>query len=204
MTTYERLRVHPERPQIRQINRAVEFLKDGAFVVVPTETTYAMMMLPTATDAQASVRQLRGLDENHLWSLVCRDMSQASEYVKIDNQAHRVLKRHLPGPFTFILPASSTLPKRVFGKRRDIGLRMPEHAVCQMLLDAVGGPLLATSMQFMDHDEVAISPDLIDERARYQHCALIDAGWCGSVPTTIVDLCGEEPEMLRQGLGIWE
>jgi len=203
-TTFEHLRIHPERPQIRQIRRAADMLRQGAFAVVPTETTYAIMMLPQAVDAQHAVRQLRQLDQKHLWSLVVSDLSQASEYVCMNNQAHRILKRHLPGPYTFVLPASSQLPKRVFGKRRDIGIRMPLHTVCSMLLEELGEPLLATSMQFAGADDVAMDPDDMAQALKHLHVVLMDAGWGGMIPTTIVDLCDDACTILRQGMGDWD
>jgi len=202
-TTFEHLRMHPDRPQIRQIRRAVDMLRQGAFAVVPTETTYAIMMLPQAMEAQNTVRQLRQLDQKHLWSLVVSDLSQAAEYVRMDNQAHRILKRHLPGSYTFVLPASSHLPKRVFGKRRDIGIRMPLHSVCSMLLAELKEPLLATSMQFHGEDDVAMDPDNMARGLKHLHVVLMDAGWGGMTPTTIVDLCDDEYTVLRQGLGDW-
>ncbi len=201
--TFERIRLHPERPHIRHIKHAAKLLQDGAFAVVPTETTYAIMVLPAALKAQESIRQLRGLDESHLWSLVCADLSQAAQYVSIDNPSHRILKHALPGPYTFVLPANSKLPKRIFGKRKDVGIRMPDHAVCHMLLQELGEPLLATSMQFPDEDDIAIDPDAMEPRIKHMHAVLLDAGWGGMTPTTVVDLCGDVPEILRQGLGDW-
>jgi len=200
---FEHLRMHPERPQIRQIRRAVDVLKQGGFAIVPTETTYAIMMLPKSLQAQATVRQLRQLDEKHLWSLVVADLSQASAYVSMDNQAHRILKRCLPGPYTFILPATGTLPKRVFGKRKDVGIRMPSHTICAMLLDELGEPLLATSMQFPDDDYIATEPEQMQLRCKHLQGVLMDAGWGGMTPTTVVDLCDEQASVLRAGLGEW-
>ncbi|MBN4082260.1 threonylcarbamoyl-AMP synthase [Mariprofundus ferrooxydans] len=199
---FEHLRVQPERPQIRQIRRAADVLRQGGFAIVPTETTYAIMILPQALQAQDAVRQLRQLDDKHLWSLVVSDLSQAANYVSMDNQAHRILKRCLPGPYTFILPATGTLPKRVFGKRKDVGIRMPSHAVCSMLLDELGEPLLATSMQFSDEEYIATDPEQMRERCQHLSAVLIDAGWGGMTPTTIVDLCDDE-NVLRLGLGEW-
>jgi tRNA threonylcarbamoyl adenosine modification protein (Sua5/YciO/YrdC/YwlC family) len=204
MHIYERLRFHPDRPQIRQIRRAADLLRQGMFAIVPTETTYAMMVLPESFDALDTIRQVRRLDDSHLWALACSDLSQAARYVCIDNRAHRILKRHFPGPFTFIMPASSGLSKRVFGKRRDVGIRMPEHVVCRMLLEELGTPLLTTSMQFPDEEFAACDPDLLHEQMKHLNCVLMDAGWGGMTPTTVVDLCGEEPNLLREGLGDWE
>jgi len=200
---FEHLRMHPDRPQIRQIRRAVDILKQGGFAIVPTETTYAIMMLPQSLQAQATVRQLRQLDEKHLWSLVVADLSQASAYVSMDNQAHRILKRCLPGPYTFILPATGTLPKRVFGKRKDVGIRMPRDTICSMLLDELGEPLLATSMQFPDDDYIATEPEQMQLRCKHLQGVLMDAGWGGMTPTTVVDLCDEQATVLRTGLGEW-
>jgi len=201
---FEHLRMHPDRPQIRQIRRAVDTLRQGGFAIVPTETTYAMMILPEALKAQDSVRQLRQLDEKHLWSLVVSDLSQASNYVSMDNQAHRILKRCLPGPYTFILPATGRLPKRVFGKRKDIGIRMPSHTVCSMLLDELGEPLLATSMQFADEAYISTDPEDIEARCKHLHAVLMDAGWGGMTPTTVVDLCDDgDINVLRSGAGEW-
>ncbi len=204
MHTFEHMRLHPERPQARQIRHIAQSLHRGLFAVVPTETTYALMVLPSALKAQANIRQLRGLDDQHLWSLVCADLSQAAQYVSIDNPAHRILKKHLPGPYTFILPANSKLPKRVFGKRKDVGIRMPDHQVCHMLLEALNEPLLATSMQFADADAIEVDPDVIASRIKHLDALLLDTGWGGLQPTTIVDLCADIPEILRPGLGDWD
>jgi len=203
MHVFEHLRLHPERPQIRQIRRAVEFLKQGHFLVVPTETTYALVCSPQAVDAMAAIRQLRNLDDSHLWSLMCLDLSQASGSVRIDNQAHRLLKRCLPGPYTFILPASNVLPKRIFGKRRDVGIRIPEHAVCRALLEEFGEMLLATTFSFPGEIEPAYDADEFVGRIKHLSCAVLDAGWCGMVPTTVVDLCAGEPMLVREGTGVW-
>ncbi len=204
MHTFAHMRLHPERPQIRQIKHAAKLLKDGCFAVVPTDTTYAIMVLPTAHKAQEQIRQLRRLDEHHLWSLVVSDLSQAAQFVSIDNPSYRILKHYLPGPYTFVLPANSKLPKRIFGKRKDVGIRMPSHAVCTMLLEELGEPLLATSMQFPDEDFIATDPDAIEPRIKHLNAVLLDAGWGDMTPTTIVDLCDDVPQVLRQGLGEWE
>lgn len=201
---FERLRLHPERPQARLIRHAADGLRQGAVAVVPTESTYALMCLPRCGDAQKAVRRLRGLDEKHLWSLVCDSLSQAAHYVHMENQAHRVLRRSLPGPYTFVLPANSQLPKRIFGKRRDIGIRIPEHTVCRALLAELDEPLLATTLQFSDEAYPATDPDLFIDRLKGLNLLLLDAGWGGMEPTTVVDLCSDAPELLRQGLGEWD
>lgn len=199
----ERLRVHADRPQQRLIQRAAESVRQGRPVVVPTEATYAIMCLSEAADAQAQVRRLRQLDDTHLWTLVCADLSQASRYVHLDNHNFRLLKRYLPGPYTFILPALRSLPRRIFGKRRDIGIRVPEHTVCHLLIEAVGAPLLSTTLHFPDEAYPESDPDRFVERLKSLDMVVIDAGWGGVEPTTVVDLCGGEVKCLREGLGAW-
>ncbi|MDX8388071.1 MAG: L-threonylcarbamoyladenylate synthase [Ghiorsea sp.] len=204
MHTFEHMRLHPERPQIRQIRHVAKLLNDGLFAVVPTDTTYSIMVLPSALKAQESIRKLRGLDDSHLWALVCSDLSQAAKFVSIDNPAHRLLKRYLPGPFTFILPANSQLPKRIFGKRKDVGIRMPNHPVCHMLLQELGEPLLATSMQFANDDDIATDPEAITQSIKHLNAVVLDAGWGNMTPTTVIDLCNDTPEVIRHGLGDWQ
>ncbi len=203
MHQFEHLRLHPERPQIRQIRRAVALLRQGLFIVVPTDTTYVLMCKPESLNAINDMRQLRQLDATHLWSVVCVSLSQAATCVCMDNQAHRILKRCLPGAYTFILPASSSLPRRIFGKRRDVGIRMPDHPVCRLLLEEYGEVLLCTTLEFPDNTSPAIDPDDFVARLKHLSCAVLDAGWGGVEPTTVVDLCGHEPELLRVGAGIW-
>ncbi|MBF0281999.1 MAG: threonylcarbamoyl-AMP synthase [Zetaproteobacteria bacterium] len=201
--SYDRLRIDPERPNHHHIAKAARCLEQGGFLVVPTETTYALMVLPSAFDAQAAILKLRQLDAKHLWSLMCSDLSQASRFVSMDNGAHRLLKRHLPGPYTFILPACASLPKRLFGKRRDVGVRISEHPVCMMLLEHLDSPLLATSLQFANDDEIAMDNDAIHERMQHHDAIFLDCGWLGIEPTTVVDLCNGEPEVVRLGAGSW-
>jgi tRNA threonylcarbamoyl adenosine modification protein (Sua5/YciO/YrdC/YwlC family) len=200
---FERLRLHPDRPQARLIQHAADHMRKGVAAVVPTDATYALMALPTAHDAISGITALRRLDGHHLWSLICTDLSQASGYVRMENEVHRILRRCLPGPYTFILPANSRLPRRVFGKRRDVGLRIPQHTVCQMLLQELGEPLLATTLVFPGETDAAIDPDEFVGRLKGMNLLLLDAGWGGQDPTTVVDLCGEAPELIRQGAGQW-
>lgn len=203
MHVFEHLRLHPERPQIRQVRLAAQRLRQGLFLVVPTDTTYMLLCRPQATDAIAAIRRFRGLDDTHLWALVCASLSQAATCVYMDNQAHRTLKRCLPGPYTFILPASSSLPKRIFGKRRDVGIRIPDHPVCQMLLEECGEVLLATTLQLPGEFDPAYDPEEFVPRLKHLPCVVMDAGWGGMIPTTVVDLCEPETVLLRAGAGDW-
>ncbi|HXH65116.1 MAG TPA: L-threonylcarbamoyladenylate synthase [Mariprofundaceae bacterium] len=203
MRVFERLRLDPERPQSRLVRRAADLLRQGVFAAVPTDTTYTLMCAPEAFKAQGDIRRLRALDDRHLWSLVCSDLSQASRYVKMDNAAYRIVRHHLPGPYTFILPAASALPRRIFGRRRDVGIRIPEHPVCRMLLDEFGEPLVATTLQFAGDDTAETDPERIVGRLRGNDCVVLDVGWGGMVPTTVVDLCGTAPDLIRHGAGEW-
>jgi len=203
LSKFEHLRLHPERPQVRQIRRAAELLKQGRFVVVPTDTTYVLLCRPQATGAVADILKLRQLDNSHLWAVVCADLSQAATCVRMDNQAHRILKRCLPGAYTFILPACSSLPRRIFGKRRDVGVRIPDHPVCHLLLETCGEILLCTTLQFPDEENPAFDPDEFVSHLKHFSCAILDVGWGGMMPTTVVDLCEHEPVVLRQGVGDW-
>ena len=203
MHQFEHLRLHPERPQIRQIRRATALLQQGRFIVVPTDTCYALMCKPQATDAIADIGTLRQLDGHHLWTVICADLSQAATCVRIDNRAHRILKRCLPGPYTFILPSSASLPRRIFGKRRDVGIRIPDHPVCRLLLEACGEILLCTTLQFPEDDCPAFDPDEFVPRLKHLSNLVLDAGWGGLTPSTIVDLCEGEPVLLRAGAGEW-
>lgn len=203
MHIFRHLRLHPERPQIRQIRLAIDLLRQGLFLAVPTDSTYVLLCRPQSTNAIAAMRQLRELDNSHLWSVFCADLSQAATCVLIDNRAHRILKRCLPGPYTFILPASSSLPRRIFGKRRDVGIRMPDHPVCRMLLAECGEVLLATTLQLPGESGPEFDPELFAPRLARFSCAVLDAGWGGLLPTTVVDLCEPEPLLLRPGAGEW-
>ncbi|MDQ6962362.1 MAG: L-threonylcarbamoyladenylate synthase [Mariprofundaceae bacterium] len=201
---FELLRLHPERPQQRHIARAVQRLQQGWAVIVPTDSSYAFMCLPDAFEAQERICRLRGLDKHHLWSLVCHNLSQVSQYVNMDNVNHRIMRSHLPGPYTFILPASRRLAKRIFGKRRDIGIRMPCHAVCDALLATLNQPLLATTLQFVDEPFPAIDPDDFMARINFEKHVVLDAGWGGVESTTVVDLCDQVPVVVREGLGVFK
>jgi len=203
LSGYLRLRLHAERPAARALLQAVNHLNDGGFAVVMTETTYAMVAKPESKAAISAIQSVRQLDRSHLWALMCADLSQASQFVRMNNSAHRLLRKLLPGPYTFILPATSMIPKRVFGKRQDMGLRIPQLAVCHQLLQQFGSPLLATTMQFADESEPAYDPDQMDARLHHLHCVLMDAGWGGSEPTTVIDLCQDVPQLLRAGGGAW-
>ncbi len=156
---FEHFRMHPQRPVARRIQRAAERIRQGGFVVLPTDGAYAMVMACDAFDAQQQVRRLRRLDERHLWSLLCEDLSQAAAFVRIDNRNHRILRRYLPGPYTFVLPASSRMPRRVLKRRREVGIRMPDAPILRMLQEELAQALLATTMQMPDAESPMTDPE---------------------------------------------
>jgi len=203
MHAFEHLRLNPDRPQIRQIRCAVNALNKGMFVIVPTDTSYVLMCQPQATKAIAEILHLRQVDASHLWAVVCVDLSQAATCVRMDNQAHRILKRCLPGSYTFVLPACANLPRRIFGKRRDVGIRMPDHPVCRLLLEEYGDVLLCTTLQLPGEDMPAFDPDQFVPLVKHLSCAVLDAGWGGMTTTTVIDLCDDDPVVLREGAGDW-
>lgn len=184
------------------ISKAVEALREGAIIIFPTDTLYALGCDALNQRAIEKLCRLKGLNpEKNYLSVVCSDISQASEYARIDNKAFRILKACLPGQYTFILPASTRLPK-IFKGRKTVGVRIPDSSVARGIAEALGNPLLATSVDPFDEDmpETAAEPDLISERYRNDASILIDAGEGRTTPSTVVDLSDpDEPQIVRQG-----
>jgi tRNA threonylcarbamoyl adenosine modification protein (Sua5/YciO/YrdC/YwlC family) len=196
------LEVHPENPQARLLKQAVQVLQAGGVAAVPTDSSYALVCRLDDKAAAASLRRIRGVDDKHLLTLLCRDLSELASYARVDNRQFRLIKLGTPGPFTFILEATKEVPRRVsHPSRRTIGLRVPDHKVTQALLDLLGQPLLATTLILPGETEPLNDPDEIRERLREPVLAVLDAGACPRLPTTIVDLTGDEPVVLRRGLG---
>jgi tRNA threonylcarbamoyl adenosine modification protein (Sua5/YciO/YrdC/YwlC family) len=194
--------VHPDSPQRRLIGQAVSMLRAGALVVYPTDSSYALGCTMTNKAAQSRIRRIRGISESHYLTLVCRDLSEIALYAKVDNSAFRLLRAHTPGPTTFILKATHDVPKRLQdGKRRSIGLRVPDHPVAKALLEALGEPLLSTTLRLAG-DEFALSePDDFAARIAKQVDLVIEAGSCGIHATSVVDLSDGVPVVVRRGLG---
>ncbi len=195
--------VHPENPQIRLLKQAVALLEQGGVLAVPTDSSYALVCHLDDKAAADRLRSIRQVDEKHHLTLLCRDLSELASYARVDNQQYRLLKAATPGPWTFILEASKEVPRRVsHPSRKTIGLRVPEHKVLHALLALhSGGPLLATTL--IPAGESEPLNDAQEIRERYQHplAAVIDAGACPHQPTTVIDLSGAEPEVLRRGRG---
>jgi tRNA threonylcarbamoyl adenosine modification protein (Sua5/YciO/YrdC/YwlC family) len=194
--------VHPDNPQPRLLKQAVALLEKGGVVAVPTDSSYALVCHLDDKAAADLLRRIRGVDDKHHLTLLCRDLSELASYARVDNRQYRLLKAATPGPYTFILEASKEVPRRVsHPSRKTIGLRVPEHQVLQELLALHGSALLATTL--IADGETDPLNDAQDIRERYERliAAVIDAGACAQEPTTVVDLTGDTPEVIRQGRG---
>ncbi len=194
--------VHPVNPQIRLLKQAVTLLQQGDILAVPTDSSYALVCQLDDKAAVDKLRRIRGVDDKHHLTLLCRDLSELASYARVDNRQYRLLKLATPGPFTFILEASKEVPRRVsHPSRKTIGLRVPDHKVLQELLALHGSALLATTLIAPGDSEPMNDAPAIRDRFEKLLAAVIDAGACAHEPTTIIDLTGDEPELLRQGRG---
>ena len=194
--------VHPDNPQPRLLKAAAALLQQGEVLAVPTDSSYALVCHLDDKAAVDQLRRIRGLDDKRLLSLICRDLSELASYARVDNTQFRLLKLGTPGPFTFILEASKEVPRRVsHPHRKTIGLRVPEHKALQALLELHGAPLLATTLILPGESEPLSDPEEIRARLEKQVAGVIDAGACALEPTTVVDLSGDAPEVLRRGRG---
>ncbi len=194
--------VHPTDPQPRLMNQAAEIVAQGGVLAIPTDSGYALVAHLDDKQAADALRRLRGLDARHHLTLLCRDLSQIGQFAKVDNQQYRLLKQATPGPWTFILQASREVPKRVsHPSRKTIGIRVPNHPVTSALLALVEAPVLATTLILPDEEAPLVDPEDVSDALGKQIAGVIDAGRCPWQPTTIVDLSGAAPEVLRQGAG---
>ncbi len=194
--------VHPDNPQVRLLKQAVALLEGGGIVAVPTDSSYALVCHLDDKAAVDNLRRIRGVDDKHHLTLLCRDLSELASYARVDNAQYRLLKSATPGPYTFILEASKEVPRRVsHPSRKTIGLRVPEHTVLQELLALHGSALLATTL-IAPGDTDPLN-DASEIRSRFEKliAGVIDAGACPHEPTTVIDLTGSEPQLIRQGRG---
>jgi tRNA threonylcarbamoyl adenosine modification protein (Sua5/YciO/YrdC/YwlC family) len=194
--------VHPENPQPRLLKQAAQLLQEGGLVAVPTDSSYAVVARLDDKGAADALRKLRGLDDRHHLTILCRDLAEISQFARVDNAQYRLLKLATPGPWTFILEASREVPRRVSHRsRKTIGIRVPAHPVTLALLEHAQTPLLSTTL-IPEDEELALS-DPTEIRERYQHllAAVIDAGACALEATTVIDLTSEPPEVVRLGRG---
>ncbi len=200
MTQY--FSIHPTHPQQRLLARAADIVRRGGLVVYPTEATYALGCQIGDKDAIERIRALRRLDKQHHFTLTCRDLSEIATYARVSDPSFRLLKELTPGPFTFLLPATREVPRRlVHPKKKTIGIRVPDHPIAQGLLEELGAPLMSTTMSLPGDLAPSGDPEDLRDRLRAQVDLIIDGGSCGIVPTTVLDLTGPQPEVIRQGLG---
>ena len=194
--------VHPDNPQPRLLKQAVALLTQGGVLAVPTDSSYALVCHMDDKTAADHLRKVRGVDDKHHLTLLCRDLSELANYAKVNNAQFRMLKQATPGAFTFILEATKEVPRRVsHPQRKTIGLRVPQHAVLQELLAMHGAPLLATTLIAPGESDPLNDPEEIRDRYEKLIAGVIDAGACSREPTTVVDCTGNNIEVVRQGLG---
>jgi tRNA threonylcarbamoyl adenosine modification protein (Sua5/YciO/YrdC/YwlC family) len=194
--------LHRQNPQLRLIRRAVEIVRDGGVIAYPTDSCYALGCHIGDAAALERLRRIRGADRHHHFTLVCRDLSEIGRYARIDTWQFRLLKATTPGPFTFLLPATREMPRRLqHPKRRTIGIRVPDHAVPRMLLTELGEPLMSSTL-LLPGDELPLTDgDQIRARLEHQLDAILDGGHCGIEPTTVIDLAVSPPVLVRAGKG---
>jgi tRNA threonylcarbamoyl adenosine modification protein (Sua5/YciO/YrdC/YwlC family) len=194
--------IHPDNPQLRLIKQAVQIVDSGGIIAVPTDSSYALVCHLDDKGAVERLRRIRGVDDKHHLTLLCRDLSEIAVYAKVDNRQYRLLKSATPGPYTFILEATKEVPRRLsHPSRKTIGLRVPEHAIFQALLEELGQPLLGTTLIPQGETMPLNDPQEIRALLEKQVDLVIDGGSCRLEPTTVVDLSGDEPLVLRQGRG---
>ena len=194
--------VHPDNPQPRLLKQAVQILHGGGIAAIPTDSSYAFVCHLDDKAAAENLRRIRGVDDKHHLTLLCRDLSELASYARVDNRQYRLLKSGTPGPFTFILEATKEVPRRVsHPSRRTVGLRVPAHAVTQALLEQLGQPLLATTLIAPGETEPMNDPHEIRDRFQKLIQAVVDAGACPMQPTTVIDLTDDVPLLVRRGCG---
>jgi tRNA threonylcarbamoyl adenosine modification protein (Sua5/YciO/YrdC/YwlC family) len=194
--------VHPDNPQPRLLKQAAQILHAGGIAAIPTDSSYALVCHLDDKAAAEKLRRIREVDDRHHLTLLCRDLSELSSYARVDNKQYRLLKLGTPGPYTFILEATKEVPRRVsHPQRRSIGLRVPDHRVTQALLEQFGQPLLATTLIAPGETEPMNDAHLIRDRFEKAVQAVVDAGACPMQPTTVVDMTGDEPTVVRLGRG---
>lgn len=196
------LTLHPANPQPRLLKQAAQWLQDGGLIALPTDSSYAVVARLDDKDAADRLRRLRGLDERHHLTLLCRDLAEIGHFARVDNRQYRLLKLATPGRWTFILEATREVPRRVsHPSRKTIGIRVPANPVALALLEQAGAPLLSTTLIPKDEEDALNDAEEISQRYAHELAAVIDAGACPQSPTTVIDLTGGEPAVLRRGSG---
>lgn len=202
------LHIHPETPEGRKIRQAVDIIQDGGVVIYPTDTLYALGCDITNNKAVERIARLKGIKpEKATFSFVCSDLSNIAYYTKpFNNSIYKAMRKHLPGPFTFILPASNQVPKMLKNNRKQVGIRVPNSPIVAQLLEALETPIMSSSLKNSEDDVTPYPTDPRDIYDQYHHHVdlIIDGGFGGNMPSTIIDCTSGTPELVRQGLGEWE
>ncbi len=194
--------IHPDNPQQRAVEQAVSVLREGGLLAYPTDSGYALGAQLGNKDALDRIRTIRQLDDKHHFTLVCRDFAQLGQFVHVDNAVFRAVKNTTPGPYTFILPATPEVPRRLLHpKKRTVGVRIPDHAVVQALLAALGEPLLSSTLILPGEDEAMTEGWVVKEALDHVVDAVIESGDVSASPTTVIDFVDGAPEVLRAGAG---
>jgi tRNA threonylcarbamoyl adenosine modification protein (Sua5/YciO/YrdC/YwlC family) len=194
--------IHPDNPQHRLIVQAVDIIRKGGIVIYPTDSAYALGCHIGDKNALDRIRALRNLDKNHNFTLLCRDLSELATYARVDNQVYRLIKNHTPGAYTFILEATAEVPRRLLHpKRKTIGLRVPDNPIALALLEELGEPIMTSSFLMPGEEYPMTDPYDIRDSHQHQVDLIIDGGYCGLESTTVIDLTGDVPELIRQGKG---
>ncbi|MCL4136130.1 UNVERIFIED_CONTAM: hypothetical protein GTU68_038764 [Idotea baltica] len=198
----QRFQIHSDNPQKRLIGQACDVIRQGGLIVYPTDSGYALGCQIGDKNAMDKMRRLRQLDDDHNFTLVCRDLSEISLYAKVNNTVFRSIKANTPGAYTFILPATKEVPRRLqHAKRKTIGLRIPDNKIALALLEELNEPLMSSTLIFPGETMPMFDVDDIVDKLGKQVDLIIDAGYCGSEPTTVVEFLDDAPELIRLGLG---
>jgi len=196
------IEIHPQNPQPRRVDAIVEIIRSGGLIAYPTDSSYAFGCHIGDKRAMDRIRRIRHTDKRHNFTLVCSDLSEISAYARVDNWAYRMIRSMTPGPFTFVLPATREVPKRLQNpKRRTIGLRVPDHTLVHAMLETLGEPIMSSTLTLPGDDRPMTDPIEIEERIGHQIDAIIDAGPAGIEPTSVIDLSEGSVEVLRVGRG---
>lgn len=200
------LSLHPQNPQPRQLNIILDCLRAGGVIIYPTDTVYGMGCDIFQHKAVERICRIKQIDPKKAqFSFICHDLSHLSDYTKsVGTPLFRILKKALPGPFTFILPASKLVPKIMKSRKDTVGIRVPENLICRTIVHNLGNPIMSTSLPVDDYVEDYTDPEIIHEKFGNLVDLVIDGGIGGMVPSTVVDCTGSEPEVVRQGLGNWD
>lgn len=197
-------KIHPVNPQLRLVKQVTKIVRDGGVIVYPTDSTYALGCHMEDKAALERILQIRRLENKHHFTLICRDLSEVSNYARFDTPVYRLLKSHTPGPFTFILRATKEVPRRLMHpKQKTVGLRIPDHPIVLALLEDLNEPMMTTTLILPGEEDPLNDGELIRDRLASQVDLVIDGGACGTIPTTLIDLTNESPAVLRQGKGVF-